>query len=133
MTTQDKLAIGLDHGMPGAEWGNCTDYAMLQSTWRDERPVPSEAQIMAWFNEFNQTIESRKVWPNAAAFMAEFTLPELASVSLSQDPTVAALRLMLSAWPSDVWSDDPRIQMGLAALVSSGIIDETRKAELLAK
>lgn len=78
-------------------------------------------------------VRERKVWTNAAAFMAEFTLPELASVSLSQDPTVAALRLMLSAWPSDVWSDDPRIQMGLAALVSSGIIDETRKAELLAK
>ena len=51
MTTQDKLAIGLDHGMFGAEWGLCTDYAELVRTWRDERPVPTEEQILAWFDE----------------------------------------------------------------------------------
>ena len=54
MTTQDKLALGLDHGMPGSDWGNCTDYAMLQLTWRDPRPLPSEAQILAWFAEIEE-------------------------------------------------------------------------------
>lgn len=91
-----------------------------------------EAEMLAKEAQ-DAVLADRKTWKNAAAFMAEFTMPELASVSISQDPTVAALRLLLSAWPSDVWSDDPRIQMGLAALVSTGIIDETRKAELLAK
>lgn len=52
MTTQDKLAIGLDHGMPGAEWGNCTDYAMLRATWRDAREIPTEAQIQTWYDEW---------------------------------------------------------------------------------
>ena len=60
-------------------------------------------------------------------------MTELAAISLSTDPTVAALRLLLLAWPADVWSDDPRIVGGLAALVASGIINETRKAEIIAK
>jgi hypothetical protein len=77
--------------------------------------------------------EARKTWPNAAAFLGEFSMPELAAISLSTDPTVAALRLLLASWPSDVWSDDPRIIMGLGALVSAGIIDETRSAEIVAK
>ncbi len=76
---------------------------------------------------------ARKTWPNAAAFLAEFSMPELAAISLSTDPTVAALRFLLAPWPADVWSDDPRIVMGLAALVDSGIIDETRSAEITAK
>jgi hypothetical protein len=76
---------------------------------------------------------ARKTWPNAAAFLSEFSLPELAAISLSTDPTIAALRLLLASWPADVWSDDPRIVMGLAALVSAGIIDETRSAEITAK
>lgn len=76
---------------------------------------------------------ARKTWPNAAAFLAEFSMPELAAISLSTDPTVAALRLLLLAWPSDVWSEDPRIVGGLAALVAAGIIDETRKAAIVAK
>jgi hypothetical protein len=76
---------------------------------------------------------ARKTWPNASAFLGEFSMPELAAISLSADPTIAALRLLLASWPSDVWSDDARIVMGLAALVSAGIIDETRSAEITAK
>lgn len=76
---------------------------------------------------------ARKTWPNASAFLGEFSMPELAAISLSTDPTVAALRLLLLAWPSDVWSDDPRIVGGLAALVASGILDEARSAAIVAK
>ena len=75
---------------------------------------------------------ARKTWENAAAFLDEFELTELAAISLSSDPTVAALRLLLASWPKDVWSDDPRIVMGLAKLVEVGIIDETRKTAILA-
>jgi hypothetical protein len=76
---------------------------------------------------------ARKTWPNAAAFLSEFSLPELAAISLSTDPTIAALRLLLASWAADVWSDDPRIQLGLAKLVETGIIDEAGKAAILAK
>jgi len=77
--------------------------------------------------------DDRKIWPNAALFLSEFTMPELAAVSLSLDPTIAALRLLLASWPADVWSDDPRIVMGLDALESAGIITEARRGEIVAK
>ena len=76
---------------------------------------------------------ARKTWPNASAFLGEFTMPELAAISLSLDPTIAALRLLLASWPADVWSDDPRIVMGLDALESAGIIAEARRGEIVAK
>lgn len=81
----------------------------------------------------NAAIAARKVWPDAAAFLAEFSMPELAAISLSLDPTIAALRVLLASWPKDVWSDDPRIVGGLTALVGAGIIIEARRAEIVAK
>lgn len=86
-------------------------------------PLTEEERILA----------ARKIWQKATHFLAEFSMPEMAAISLSTDPTVAALRVLLLAWPADVWSDDPRIVMGLTALVSAGIINETRKAEIIAK
>lgn len=77
--------------------------------------------------------DARKSWDNSSMFIQEFTLTEMASISLSQDPTVAALRLLLSTWFGEVWSDDPRVQSGLSALINSGIINETRRDEILAK
>jgi hypothetical protein len=76
---------------------------------------------------------ARKIWPNAAAFLSEFTMPELAAISLSLDPIIAALRLLLASWPADIYSDDPRIIGGLSALVEAGIITEARRDEILAK
>lgn len=96
--------------------------AIFEATYDENAPLIAQQEALA----------ARKIWPNAAAFLGEFIMPELAAISLSTDPTVAALRLLL-AWPADVWSDDPRIVMGLTALVSAGIIDETRKAEIIAK
>jgi hypothetical protein len=77
--------------------------------------------------------DARKSWDNSSLFIQEFTLTEMAAISLSQDTTVAALRLLLSTWFGEVWSDDPRVQSGLSALISSGIINETRRDEILAK
>lgn len=75
----------------------------------------------------------RKAWPTAAAFLNEFSLQERAAVELSANPTIAALRLTLSTWHADVWSDDPRIQLGLATMEAEGIITPERKATILAK
>jgi hypothetical protein len=106
------------------EYNAATQHApeWIEGAWVVRDLTPEELAALA-----------RKVWPNASAFLAEFTMPELAAIELSTDPTIAALRLLLASWPADVWSDDPRIVMGLAALVSAGIIDETRSAEIVAK
>jgi hypothetical protein len=77
--------------------------------------------------------DARKSWDNSSMFIQEFTLTEMAAISLSQDTTVAALRLLLSTWFGEVWSDDPRVQSGLSALIDSGIINEARRDEILAK
>jgi hypothetical protein len=77
--------------------------------------------------------DARKVWENASAFVQEFSLEEMASISLSQEPVIAALRLILSTWFGEVWSDDPRVINGLDSLITSGIIDENRRQEILNK
>jgi hypothetical protein len=94
------------------------DLAALKST-----PIPKTSEHP----------ENRKIWPNSAAFLSEFTMPELAAISLSLDPTIAALRLLLASWPADIYSDDPRIIGGLSSLVAAGIITEARRGEILAK
>ncbi len=94
-----------------------------------------ESAIQRWADamEAQVQIESRKIWPNSSAFLAEFTMPEIGAISLSADPAIAALRLLLATWPADVWSDDPRIEGGLATLIAAGIITETRRIEIVAK
>ena len=66
--------------------------------------------------------DARKSWDNSSMFIQEFTLTEMAAISL-----------LLSTWFGEVWSDDPRVQSGLSALISSGIINEARRDEILAK
>jgi hypothetical protein len=72
----------------------------------------------------------RKVWPNTQAFLAEFTVTEMAGIGLSVDPTVAALRLMLSVWSGQIYSDDERVVAGLSALLGAGIITAERRAQI---
>jgi hypothetical protein len=111
-----------------------------------DTPTHTSTPILVWFDDRVErqwqavpippdelAARARKIWTDAAAFLAEFSMTELAAIELSTDATIAALRLLLASWPKDVWSDDPRIVMGLAALVSAGIIDETRSAEITAK
>jgi hypothetical protein len=71
-----------------------------------------------------------KIWANAQDFMAEFTTPEKADIAMSIDPTIATLRLELSTWFSEVYSNDYRVVSGLNKLVQLGIISEARKVEI---
>lgn len=73
----------------------------------------------------------RKVWPNVQAFMAEFSMEELAAISLSTDPTIAALRMVLMTWLSEVHSDDPRVIAGLARLIEVGILTQSRRDAII--
>lgn len=72
-------------------------------------------------------------WLNVQAFMASFAMPEIAAVSLSTDPTIAALRLTLSTWLGRVEVPDLRVQTGLNKMVELGIISADRKAEIEAQ
>lgn len=72
-----------------------------------------------------------KAWPNVQAFMAEFTMEQKAAISLSTNPTVAALRLELTTWFDSVRADDARVIAGMQALASLGIITETQRAAIL--
>ena len=73
------------------------------------------------------TFPDFKIWGNVQEFMAEFTMPEKASIALSTDPTIAALRLELSTWFSEVHANDDRVVAGLDKLVELDIISEARK------
>jgi len=86
--------------------------------------------IAAGFIYYQPPVGPKK-WQNVQLFMAEFTMSEKANIALSMDPTVAALRLELTTWLSEVHSDDPRVVSGLFKLVELGIISEQRKVEII--
>ena len=74
-----------------------------------------------------------KAWHNVEYFLAEFSMEEMAAIALSTDPTIAALRLLLSGWFSEVRSNDARVITGLNALESSGILTNERINTILSK
>lgn len=103
-------------------------------------PTEIAEPILVWFDdrvERQWTVRARtaeelvKIWANAQAFMAEFTMEEKGGIALSTDPTIAALRLELSTWFSEVHSNDPRVIAGLDKLVELDIITEARKEEII--
>ena len=98
-------------------------------------PPPTEVELDATLEaaraEWDRQQNPPKSWPDAEAFVAEFTLPEMAAIGLSTDPTIAALRFLLSSWRSQVISDDPRVQAGMDALVQTGVLTEDRRVEIL--
>jgi hypothetical protein len=66
MTLQDKLALGLEHGIGVVEYGLCDTYADLVRTWRDAREIPSEGQILAWFDERSPFVDRSSLVIHAA-------------------------------------------------------------------
>jgi hypothetical protein len=114
-TTEEIAAAGYIAAPPTPEYDSLTE----QLSWIQGQWIIEPLEILS------------KRWPAAEAFVAEFTLPEMAAIGLSTDPTIAALRFLLSSWRSQVISDDPRVQAGLDALVQTAIISEQRRAEIL--
>lgn len=90
-----------------------------------------EADALAAGYTFKPTTPETKRWPDTEHFLAEFTLEEMAQISLSVDPTVAGLRFLLSGWRSAVHSDDQRVIQGLDALVAAGILTPERRAVIV--
>jgi hypothetical protein len=123
-----NIAQTLSFLLPNAQWSlTSNDYSTLEWHGPDEKPSLEELEI-AW-----QKLQSIKIWSNAQAFISEFTMQEMAAIALSTDPTIAALRLLLSGWFSEVRSNDPRVMTGLNALESNGILTAERLNLILSK
>lgn len=103
----------------------------------DGLPPPTEeelastydAALAAWNAE--QNAPQVKTWPDVEAFTNEFTLEERAAIELSTDEQIAALRFTLTTWLSAVHANHPLVAAGFAALVTTGILTETRKNEII--
>lgn len=104
---------------PGATWPVPEGCTLL--------PADEAEALYEWEPEPAPAV---KVWPNAEYFMAEFSLQEKGAIALSNDPVIAGLRLMLSTWFSTVRADDEDVLLGLATLVATGIIDQTRRDQI---
>jgi hypothetical protein len=106
-----------------------------QITFDDGLPPPTQEELDATREnaqaEWDRQQNPPKSWPDVEAFISEFTIEEMAKIGLSTDPTIAALRFLLSGWRSQVLSDDPRVVQGLTALVSVAIISDERRTEIL--
>lgn len=122
-----NIAAALNQCRPGARW-NLTGDTFEGIEWLDDSPPPTQEELETAWAE----IQAQKSWPNAQAFMAAFTLQEKGAISLSTDTTVAALRFELSTWAITVNPSHTLVQTGLNRLVEVGIIDEARKAEIIA-
>jgi len=85
------------------------------------------AQGLTW-----APVATAPIWPNVQSFMAAFTMPEKAAIELSTDATIAALRLELTTWLTEVHPTDPRVIAGLDKLVELGILTSERRSEILA-
>jgi len=92
--------------------------------------IDTVAETVTYGYQINE-LPDYKIWANAQAFMAEFTDEETFGIANSTDTTVAALRLEISTWFSQVYSNDPRVIAGLDKLVELDIITEARKAEII--
>lgn len=75
----------------------------------------------------------RKTWATSQDFLAEFTMAEIGGIGTSQDPVIAALRLVLSTWIGQIYSDDPRVVLGLNAIEAAGILTAERRDEITTK
>lgn len=76
---------------------------------------------------------ARKVWTSSAAFWGEFTDSEKLAILASTIPGMILLREELRLWTGEVWSDDARVQQGLAGLVAAGLLTAERQGAILKK
>lgn len=88
--------------------------------------------LAAGYTYIPQPIQpNRKIWSTVSEFWNEFTILEKSGIIESPSTQIKLLNTELAMWRGDVWSDDERVQMGLDALVSAGIISESRKNEIV--
>ena len=118
MKTREQIELEVREQNPTSD-GNTTGhpkYEALIAKWTDDN-FELEALVIP------------KSWPNSHEFLNELTDDE--RNSLATTPNVAGLALLLSSWQSNVVSDDPRIEAGLAAPVAVGVLTQARVDEIV--
>lgn len=110
------------------------NYITNVSLARDDAPLApgtlEEADALEQGYTYQPPPIQTKIWPDARAFLDEFTPQEKAAISLSTDETLAVLRLDLLTWNSPVHADDDRVITGLNRLVELGILTYQRRQEV---
>lgn len=124
-------AIAIDRLRPGAKWRRSQSYQDLLDTWLDETTLPSEAELLAAYEDWASEQVGKKVWENTALFHDEFTDEEKYLLHSSGLPPVIVARSNLAMWRGEVWNNDQRIIDGLQILVDNAIITAERKTEIL--
>lgn len=102
--------------------GNADAEAFVR--WKENGGVPQEAPAPP-----TEAPQQPISWLD---FMALFTLSEQTAIAISVDPTVAVFRMMATGLGGDMNLSDPRVALGLDALVTAGLIAAARKADILA-
>lgn len=125
------------------ETGDPAIQTLTRKGWQETTPPAYDAskQKLSWDGDWvvsdlsaeEIAAAARKVWGSSAAFWSEFADEEKIGIVTSTIPGIMLLREELRLWTGEVWSDDPRVQQGLAGLVAAGIITESRKKAILAK
>jgi hypothetical protein len=98
-------------------------------------PPPTEAELDATRAAAEAWLEQEaaysKVWPDVAEFNAELTHDEKYAILTSTDPAIKFLDRELAMWRGEVHANDARVISGLEALELAGVIDTTRRNEIL--
>lgn len=129
LTTQDKLAIGIEYGMGVAEYGLATDYATLAATWRDVRPLPSEEQILAWAELWRPPVERSKLAIHAAQLREMLTVRGIratveAAIAAAEGPEGEILRDWYEYAPT-IRRDSPKVEgLRVALGIEADTLDE---------
>lgn len=53
--SKKKYFHGVNKLLPKAKFKDCSDYAALQASWEDERPIPSDADINTAYDDWEMT------------------------------------------------------------------------------
>ena len=112
----DGAHIPEDEG--NADWRSFLAWQASGKTASPYQPPPSAPQpeTVSWMD-----------------FVGLFAPAELMAIATSTDPSVAVFRLMATGLGGDLVLGDPRVAAGLDALVTAGLIEPDRKAQVLAR
>lgn len=76
-------------------------------------------------------IPTYKIWDNAIMFWESFNLNEQLLLANSNDPILNLMKIWLSIWKNEIWSNDPRVENALNKAEELGLITTERKNEIL--
>lgn len=65
------IPLAIDHLLPAADYRRADDYAKLVETWHDERPIPTEAELLAAWESIQSASAASAAREAARAALAD--------------------------------------------------------------